>query len=855
MYEDERSSSRQRDLVLATNEFCFLQNLTTGIIRSHVGPLTMATSQQETLVVFNTDTKRFEAVEDFKRAKQLFVTAPEGWYVTLKNPTTDLQFPEPGKANNPPSTVKIGVKINIAGPVSFALFPGQMAKVIQGHKLRSNQYLLARIYDADAIKDSDAKVATRTNDGARVAKPTNGEETKEEKEPKNVKAAEEETATKQETAEYSTGQLLVIKGTDVSFYMPPTGIEVVPNEDGSYVREAVTLERLNYAILKDEDGEKRYVHGPAVVFPKPTETFVKNADGSPIFRAKELSPISGIYVKVIAPYKDEDGTEHKLGEELFITGDDKGQKIYYPRPEHSIISYGDKVMHYAIAIPAGEGRYVLNRATGKITTVRGPKMFLPDPRTQVIVKRVLTRSECRLLYPNNDEVLRYNDQLRENSAFDEGALEVAPVSEPPQSNHSGGWESIRRETTFTKPRTITLDTKFEGVVSVDVWTGYAINVVSKTGKRQVVVGPTTRLLEYDETVEALHLSTGKPKTTDYLETVAFLRVDNNKVSDIIEAQTSDFVNVRIKVSYVVDFLREHQDKWFNVENYVKFLCDRERTAIKKAVKGHSIQELQSDLIDIVTLAALDEQSSGKDHGRLFEENGMLVKDVEVLELRMDTEIEELVMEHQEEMIRESLELIDAEGHLDLQKKLAEVRIAVEEIKANERMKALKLESEYELSQIQADREAAEKKAEAKKAATEAEKALQEIFDAINAAELARKDAAYLQDVKHRKKDAEIEESRRTSYAATVEKIMSSIQPDLVAALTAKANAQILTDATSSMAPWAIAKDESVPETINKLLRGTTLEHVIETIGQAGDAETSTESHNAETSIESCDEDW
>jgi major vault protein len=54
----------------------------------------------------------------------------------------------------------------------------------------------------------------------------------------------------------------VIKGTEVSFYMPPTGIEVlaIGEKDeyngNNYIRDAVTLERLEYAILKDEDGER-----------------------------------------------------------------------------------------------------------------------------------------------------------------------------------------------------------------------------------------------------------------------------------------------------------------------------------------------------------------------------------------------------------------------------------------------------------------------------------------------------------------------------------------------------------------------------------------------------------------------
>ena len=96
--------NRQRDLVLAVNEFCFLQSKTNGAIKTYTGPITMTISAQEALVVFNPRTKQFEETQDFNKAKQLFVSAPEGWYVVLKNPTADNIHPEAGKANNSPAT-------------------------------------------------------------------------------------------------------------------------------------------------------------------------------------------------------------------------------------------------------------------------------------------------------------------------------------------------------------------------------------------------------------------------------------------------------------------------------------------------------------------------------------------------------------------------------------------------------------------------------------------------------------------------------------------------------------------------------------------------------------------------------
>jgi len=333
-YDDDNFNSgngmnRQRDLVLSTNEFCFLQSKTNGSIKTYTGPISVTISAQESLVVFNEKTKRFEETQDFEKARQLFTSAPEGWYVVMKNPSKDETHPEAGKAANA-AELRIGRKINIAGPCSFSLYPGQMTKVVRGHRLRSNQYLLARVYDADAAKQGMDAATIIDTQGKEVSDKTQNQ--------------------------YFAGQLLVIKGTEVSFYMPPTGIEVIPvgGKGNDYIRNAVTLERLEYAILKDEDGEKRYVHGPAVVFPKPTETFVETPNGGTIFRALELSPISGIYVKVIAAYDDtvtENGKKktihHPIGEELFITGND--QMIYYPRPEHAMIQYDGKYMHHAIA--------------------------------------------------------------------------------------------------------------------------------------------------------------------------------------------------------------------------------------------------------------------------------------------------------------------------------------------------------------------------------------------------------------------------------------------------------------------------------------------------------------------------
>ena len=830
-YEDENYGgspvARQRDLVLSVNEFCFLQNKTNGTIKSHVGPLTMTISQQEALVTFNTKTKKFEETQDFEKAKQLFVSAPEGWYAILKNPTTDNQYPESGKANTTPTTMKVGTKVNIPGPISVALYPGQMAKVVRGHRLRSNQYLLARVYDAQAAKTNMASATIVDVEGKDVEK---------------------------KAEDYFMGQLLVIKGTEVSFYVPPTGIEVIPvgGSGDNYVRDAVTLERLEYAILKDEDGEKRYVHGPAVVFPKPTETFTEAPKGGSIFRALELSPISGIYVKVIAAYKDADGTEHPVGEELFITG--KEQMIYYPRPEHAMIQYDGKYMHHAIAIPEGEGRYILDRLTGKIKTVKGPQMYLPDPRTEVVVKRKLTAKECELLYPGNREVLAYNEAISEKAVERLSAKGITnSVADVLNTAYStSGQEAtlaifeagsnISRGVSYTKPRTITLDTKYEGVVAVNVWTGYAINVVSKSGKREVVVGPTTRLLDYDETLEAMSLSTGRPKTTDNLLTTAYLRVENNKVSDLINLETKDFVGVQVKVSYCVNFLDEYKDKWFSVENYIKYMTDRMRSLLKREAKNYTIQDFYANSTDIIRNIVLDkktkkvaEDGAKQHHGRLFPENGMLVHDVEVLSIRVESAIGDLLEKHQYETISKTLELKDAEAKIQVVTALAAVSKKEAELENTTALYRLELDQKLKAEKMAKEEEIRLKVRAAEEAEAKAKKDLQAVLAEIQTSELARQKEKDDAAIAKAKALAAIEAEKEKAYAETVKSVMASISPDLVAALSAKANADMLETATKAMSPYAIAQGDSVANTVDKLLRGTTLEGVLTDIAKAKNA--------------------
>jgi major vault protein len=161
-----------------------------------------------------------------------------------------------------------------------------MVKLVQGHHLRSNQYLLVRVYNEDEARKNWKRRSSsrRTAEGDGPTQPV-----------------------PRAPADLTIGKLLIIRGTEVSFYIPPTGVEVVPDEPtGNYVREALTLERLEYCILVDENGKKRFERRPAGGVPRADRDASSRwtATGRK-FKAIELNEIQGLHIKVIAPYKDE----------------------------------------------------------------------------------------------------------------------------------------------------------------------------------------------------------------------------------------------------------------------------------------------------------------------------------------------------------------------------------------------------------------------------------------------------------------------------------------------------------------------------------------------------------------------
>ena len=755
---------RQGDLVLPQGTYVHILEGATGQVDVISGPNKTSLPETDKTVIYERESRRFTPT-GVDRSVRVCPAADEGQYLVLTNPSIDNNGREhPAKGKVPTVKLSIGRKINIPGPETFSLYPGQVADVIDGHQLKSNEYLLIRVYNEKEAKENLKNAVVKTAEG------------------------EAQKGNLFNDKEIRTGNLLIIKGTDVSFYIPPTGIEVL-EENGNYTRNAVTLERLEYCILLDQNGDKRYIQGPDVVFPKPTETFVENKKQR-IFRAIELNENMGLYIKVIAEYKEGQKT-FKAGEELFVTG--KDQKIYFPRAEHAIVKYGDEAIHYATAVPKGEGRYILDKITGDVKLVNGPKMLLPDPRSEVIVKRVLNEKTVRLLFPGNKEALKYNQILNnELEEVEEDFLEDysarsfgARTKQTLLASTAAGMmaDELERKTNYTKPRTIKLDTKYEGAVLCQIWPNFAVQVVNKMGERKVVEGPSVVMLQYDETLDVLELSTGKPKTDHDLMATSYLQTKNNVVSDIITVETKDLINVDVRLSYKVDFEGDSK-KWFNVSDYVKLLTQHMRSLVRNAVKKITIEEFNDNATDIIRDTILGESTEKGRAGREFSENGMKVYDVEVLNLNIgDHNIADMLIANQHNTVSQNLKIVQLSKELEYTKKKEDLKRK----ELDERLLTSNKETEVSLKQLdnQNSVESTEQKLaeELEKARLNAEAGNQKTLDAVADAKLTR-------DKANEDTRTKIEKERTAIKTEAYEKAMKAFTPRLIEALIAQGNVKL-----------------------------------------------------------------
>lgn len=816
-----------KELVLPPGRYVYIQN-DKGQIDLWCGPVRVTSSSSNEIPLAWDGIKKLfvPSVEDPRLAVRNMIQVAKDEYVVLEGlpilKQGDLEHPAVGQTRS--VDIDVAERTTIHGPQVFALWPRQNASVIPGHRLTYSQYLLVRVYD-----DRQAK---KTPDPALI---TSG-----------VKIDDVEM-----------GDLFVIKGTATSLYMPGPGIEVVKDEDNSYVRDAVTVEPLEYAYLRDLNGEKEYVKGPDVVFPRPTQTFVTRtlSDGTIVnkSRALELTETSALYVKVTQPYEEEAGpdagTKREIGEELFLRG--KDYPLYYPRKEHMLIRQGDSEIHFAIAIPRGSGYYVRNKrmwqdetgqphTDGEVELVKGPKTLLIDPRNQTLVTRALPLDKIALMYPGNQEAATINQQrLRANAeragigVMPTAALEAAAapqvmgvVRRSAVASRQFEGEVSNRPQTYAKPHTIDLgSSKYDGAPRMAIDPGYAVLLINSIGNRRVVQNGEVALLEYDEYPRVLRFSTGTPKSGHERRSDVYLRTVT-KVSDQISLETSDGVRLTLQLSYRVRFEGDPK-RWFDIEDPVGFMTDNMRSIIHHEVAKAGIREFYKNYTAIVRTVVLG-GTTGDRPGRVFDENGMRIYDVDVLELSFeDDAIAALFEEAAKAAFKDELHVTREQRQFELLRSTTEITVARSALTADSATRT----AENAKKQVQAEAEAAIARILAQ--ATQADETAKVRLAAINAVnaetevELAnnklRTDATHAVLVAGNDEKVRLLEAEVTANVTR----LAAIQPGLIEALTRLGDAELIDKVAKHFNVQTLLGGTSISGALNQALAGTRLAGLLE----------------------------
>lgn len=829
MANDNRNS---RDLAITEGRYALVLDRTKGYVETLTGPYKSSLADTQTPIIFAPDVKSgYKECDIPQDAVQAYIVAKQGQYAILFNPSKenspDKDFPPKGKGSLP-SSLDIGNAVNITGPITFALWWQQQAEVIDSHQLKSNQFLLVEVTNETQARGNWKK--------AEIKPAINPDE------PKVVENKDPDSIFNLDPAKFTLGQRIIVRGVEISSFIPPTGMRVVPDpKTKTYVREAATLESQQYCVLRSENGKKRYCQGPAVVFPTSTETFVEE-NNSRIFRCIELNPNSGIHVMVIADYIE--GTSSiKSGTELFITG--KDTPIYYPRPEHAIIKYDDEnFIHYATAVPEGEGRYVLDKETGKVDLRKGPAMILLNPTKEIFIRRVLSPTVSELYYPGNNESARINQELSDKmlgSSTDylsdvtqeitSQSLTRGYAASTSKSRSLISADVVQRKTSYTPPRSLTLDNKYSGAVTIAIWPGYAIQVVKKNGKSRVEVGPKTVLLEYDESLTKLSLSTGKPKSTDRLQDTVYLKISGNQVTDIVKVETIDSIDVQIKVSLKIKFTGQ-SDSWFTVDNYVKESCDHVRSILRGTVKKLSVLEFTQSATETIRDAILGVKVGDAPRpGLKFEQNGVFVSDIEVIEVKVSNDlVARMISDSQQETIRGMLEVLKKQQSSSVIKQVesAERQIIIEkQLTEDQKHKACVETSDRKLELLLADLRLDTEKA---KTLSDTKLMLQEIENQINTFVLLKEKSsadthAYISD-----NLISLEQKRVGLETAAIVERLKAVDPNLVAAIQSSNDRDALVKVVEQMGLSSYLKNDSVGATLSGILQGTSLENVISKLG-------------------------
>ena len=577
-----------------------------------------------------------------------------------------------------------------------------------------------------------------------------------------------------------------------------------------YARKAVVLGPKNFCILFDADGNPRIVKGPARVFPGPHDTFLQRGSRRRVYDAYELGESQALWLRIISPISRAALAErlpasypltqdhYEAGHELLVRG---LPSVFFPFIEAEVLNPEtgdphvgndhDLVIVNAIGVDPESGIHVRDKATGKVRLVRGEVSYLVDPRKEEHVSRRVPAKDWNLWI--------------------------------------GSTQAHRKTTT---------EVETPWALSIHVPTNHAALVASRNGRR-VIVGPASELLGYDEQLTTLQLSKGPHKTGRDTVATCFLRIRDGRVRDRFELESSDLTRFTIDLGVTGHFAGD-PERWFAVEDPVEHVTAQIRTRVRDAARKVPAIELFGKIPELVR------EVTGAPGSLAFEDCGVVIDEVEVHAVALvdpklaaafseahKSEVALVLQDRQAERRLTSVKLrdgVDAQEHAiqrEANRRMAETGRA--ELEDQHLVEARKLELTFERERdeferrAQRERVAVTARLELAKAETEA-RAARKLHDAEVDAQ-ARKlvDAVALATAQA---EAEIDRATAVTLAEADSRRLAAIQPELVGALHAAADAEVMKAAAENMNLVSLIGGKSPIELFTRLLEGTPLARTV-----------------------------
>jgi len=581
-----------------------------------------------------------------------------------------------------------------------------------------------------------------------------------------------------------------------------------------YARRAVVLGPKEFCVMYDADGNARIVRGPARVFPGPYDSFLQRGSRRRVYDAYELAEHQAVWIRMISPISREKLAQHlppgfPLDRELYTPGNEfivRGKPtVFFPFNEAEVISQvtrephvgndHDNVILNAIGIDQKSGIYVRDLRSGIVKTVRGEVSYLVDPRSEEHVHRRSPRDQWNLMIAHAEP------------------HKAAPGNDP----------------FVTTP----------WALSILIPNNEAVLVTSPHSRR-VEVGPKVILLDYDEQLAPLKMSKGPSKDGSSTLPTCFLLYQGSRTSDTFDVESSDLVRFRVRLGFKGHFEGEPVT-WFQAEDPVKLLADTARAKVREAARAETANRLLKDFPQVVRGALLPNGG-----GLKFVENGMVIDGVDVLSVQvLDTELAQLFASAQQDMVKLQISEEMAIRRLTSKRHIEDIgnqeaTLKAEEIKRRTQLGILEAEGSHSVelrsSQLKAERDSSslerkhlqdrktlEFELSSGRSATEAEAArrLQEADTKAKAAEMLHQTEA-----RHRSHLAKIEADLARAIAEADAVKLQAIQRELVGALHAAADSEVMKAAANNMNLVSLLGGKSPAELFSNLVKGTPLERTV-----------------------------